>query len=210
MLREHLGIGTGRCSAALGLTLALAYAQTSVNEANCCGIFLLRRWELGGSTRRAAMRSSPTCGRNTCSRFRRSKRGDHDAYHRRLTSVRPCLRGRAPVDDGEGATSFLHQDRRTSRRPAGRVRAPSRIENHFSRFVNGGFFCRRAAAARCIASIDPRRDRAGTLRRGLSDAQHWIHRTWPESGSAHRRRCRPFRPSNRHYPRASEATDRFR
>ena len=75
-VREHLAIDRWQVfGGSWGSTLALAYAQThpdKVTELVLRGIFMLRRWELSGSTRRVATRCIRMRGKPISMRSRRS------------------------------------------------------------------------------------------------------------------------------------------
>ena len=126
------------------------------------------------------------------------------AYYRRLTSTdregAQCRRARL-VDLGrrDRATCAAILATWPNSTTSDYAAAFARIECHY--FVNGGFLRRRRpAAARCAKdAAHSRRDRAGSLRRGVPDAQRLASASRLAGGAAGRRAgCRTFGFRARH------------
>ena len=179
-LREHLGIDRWQVfGGSWGSTLALAYAQTHpdrVSELVLRGIFLLRRSEIEWFYQKGCDAIYPDALEPYLAHIPPNERGDLiAAYHQRLTSDDPTVRLAAAKTWSvwEGATSYLLQNAdyiasTGADEFAHRVRAHRVPLLRQSRFLR----CRRPAAAqRRSHPQDSGGDRAGTLRRGLPDAQ---------------------------------------
>ena len=200
-LREHLGIERWQLfGGSWGSTLALAYAETHPERVTGLilrGIFLLRRAELRGSTRKGAagssrMRSRRYLAVDPAGRARRHDRGLLQAAD--ASRSRRADRGGQGVEHrGRAATLSLYEDPERVRHFAHETYALAfaRIECHY--FVNRGFFrCddQLLADAHRLAR-HPRRDRARPLRCGDAGQE----RVGPEAGlaaggSQDRCRCR--------------------
>jgi proline iminopeptidase len=144
-LREHLGIERWVVfGGSWGSTLALAYAETHPKRVKALvlrGIFMLRRSELDGSTRRARADSSPTPGRPTSRRSPSRAQGTDAAllHSGSRARSRRAHEPRAAWSIWEGSTSKLYVDSELVQQVRRRrfADAFARIECHY--FVNRGF-----------------------------------------------------------------------
>ena len=148
-LRKHLGVERWQVfGGSWGSTLALAYAETHperVSELVLRGIFLLGERELRWFYQWGTSEIFPDAFEAYRDAIPESERGDFiAAYHRRLTSDDPAVRGAAAKawSVWEAATSYLRvNDDYVARAGEDRFAlAFARIECHY--FVNKGFFDR--------------------------------------------------------------------
>jgi proline iminopeptidase len=146
-LRERLGIERWQVfGGSWGSTLALAYAEAHperVTELVLRGIFLLRKREIDWFYQEGASRIFPDVWEGFLAPIPENERGDLvSAYHRRLTSPDPIVRGRAAIawSTWEGRTSRLLPDPELVARTGDPIFAAAfaRIECHY--FVHHGFF----------------------------------------------------------------------
>ncbi|MGK4003422.1 prolyl aminopeptidase [Sorangium sp. So ce1036] len=146
-LREHLGVERWQVfGGSWGSTLALAYAEKHperVTELVLRGIFLLRKQELDWFYQRGASAIFPDAWEEYLAFIPEAERGDLlAAYHRRLTSPDPEVRGRAArawsVWEGRTSCLFINNDLVAKTAGDEFALAFARIECHY--FVNKGFF----------------------------------------------------------------------
>ena len=182
-----------------------ASASWSCAASSCC-----RSSSCAGSTRKAPARCSPTAGRTTSPRSRPPSVGDLiQAFYKRLTSDDRATRVAAARawSMWEAATSYLHVNEENLHKWGEEefAIAVARIECHY--FVNRGFLETRgsAAAQRDRDPQHPGRHRAGSLRRGVPDADGLgAAQALAGSGSAHRAGRRPLGVRARQHARADQ------
>ena len=163
-----------------------------------------------GSTRKARARCSRITSQNYIAAIPPAERSDLiQAFYKRLTSDDRATRVAAARawSIWEAATSYLHINEENLHKWGEEefAIAVARIECHY--FVNRGFLEIRgpAAAQRDTAAADPGRDRAGSLRRGVPDADGLgAASRLAGSGAAHRARRRTLGVRGRQHARADQ------
>ena len=190
-LRKHLGVERWQVfGGSWGSTLALAYAETHperVSELVLRGIFLLGERELRWFYQWGTSEIFPDAFEAYRDAIPESERGDFiAAYHRRLTSDDPAVRGAAAKawSVWEAATSYLRvNDDYVARAGEDRFAlAFARIECHY--FVNKGFFDRET---RLLDDIGKIRHIPCVIVQGRYDVvcpmvTAWeLHRAYPEA-----------------------------
>ena len=179
-LREHLGIDRWLVfGGSWGSTLSLAYAQTHpkrVTELVLRGIFMLREWEIHWFYQHGASAIFPDRWETYIGAIPKAERDDLvGAFYKRLTSRNRAtqLKAAKAWSVWEGCDELpAHQ--RSQHRELGSGRLRDRGGAHRVPLLRepGILRARRPAAAqRAPDPQDSGRDRAGTLRRGLPDAQ---------------------------------------
>lgn len=191
MIREHLSIDKWQVfGGSWGSTLALAYAEKHperVTELVLRGIFLLRKKEIQWFYQEGASFIYPDAWEKYLEPIPVEERGDLvAAYHKRLTSDDPEVRGAAARawSIWEGSTSKLTPDPDFISRYAGDSFADvfARIECHY--FVNSGFFDPDDQLLRDVHRI---RHIPCVIVQGRYDVvcpmtSAWdLHRAWPEA-----------------------------
>ena len=192
-LRRRLGIERWLVfGGSWGSTLALAYAET--HPARRQRARAARHLPAAAQGARLVLSDgaraccSPSSGRSSSRRFRRSERGDLlGAYHRRLLgrrSAADAARGRARVVHlGRGDELALAESRSARRNSAPEFAlALARIEAHY--FVNHGFF---ADEDQLLRGVDRIRHIPAVIVQGRYDVvcpieTAWeLHERWPEA-----------------------------
>ena len=211
-LREHLGIERWLVfGGSWGSTLGLAYAQTHpqrVSELVLRGIFMLSQFELRWFYQEGASAMFPDHWENYIAAIPPAERQDLiKAFYKRLTSDDRATRVAAARawSIWEAATSYLHVNEENLHKWGEEefAIAVARIECHY--FVNRGFLESEDQLLRNVAKIrkHPGRDRAGSLRRGVPDANRvgFASRV-ARSRSARRAGRRPLGVRGRQHARA--------
>jgi proline iminopeptidase len=190
-IREMLGIERWLVfGGSWGSTLGLAYAETHPQRVSALvlrGIFLLRKAEIDWFYQEGASWIFPDAWEHYLKPIPASERGDLvAAYHRRLTSDDPQVRGAAAKawSIWEGATSKLFPSADMIARFGGDsfAEAFARIECHY--FANRGFFDR---DDQLLANVDRVRNIPAVIIQGRYDVvcpmkSAWdLHRAWPEA-----------------------------
>jgi proline iminopeptidase len=190
-LRTHLGIDRWLVfGGSWGSTLALAYAQTHPERCTALilrGIFLLRRKELLWFYQEGANALFPDAWDEYLRAIPEVERGDMmGAYHRRLTSPDPAVRGAAARawSIWEGSTSRLIPDPDYIAKYGGDefAEAFARIEAHY--FVNGAFL---RSDTQLLDDVPKMAHIPGVIVQGRYDVvcpamSAWdLHKRWPAS-----------------------------
>ena len=212
-LRAHLGIERWLVfGGSWGSTLALAYAQRHperVTELVLRGIFLLRRSELEWFYQDPLGAASmfPDLWEKYLAPIPPARARRHDAgllpaadlrgsrHARRRRARLGHLGRRAPVFCAPIRPTWPNSTTRTTppRSPASKRTISS---------TAASWTATTSCCATSVASAISRRDRAGSLRHGLSDAQRLGSAPrLARSGAAHRAGRRPFGVRDRHHPR---------